>query len=289
MKKLLLLLVLLAQCSGFLFAQGQIAPQPINVMSYNIRMDNAGDGDNQWKFRKEFAANLVKFHEADLIGMQEVLHNQLMDMASRLPDYGYIGVGREDGRTKGEYASIFYNKKRFKVIDSGNFWLSEDCDAVGKKGWDAACERVATWGVFEDKSTGKRLFMLNTHLDHIGKVARHEGALLVINKVKELSRNYPVIVTGDFNAVPTDDPIQVLTNSPEGYSLTDTRSVSPLVYGPNWSFHDFGRVKMAERSLIDYIFIKGNIKVMRYGVLTDMLNAFYPSDHCPVLSTLIIQ
>ena len=107
MKKLLLLLVLLAQCSGFLFAQGQIAPQPINVMSYNIRMDNAGDGDNQWKFRKEFAANLVKFHEADLIGMQEVLHNQLMDMASRLPDYGYIGVGREDGKTKGEYASIF--------------------------------------------------------------------------------------------------------------------------------------------------------------------------------------
>jgi endonuclease/exonuclease/phosphatase family metal-dependent hydrolase len=131
--------------------------------------------------------------------------------------------------------------------------------------------------------------MLNTHLDHIGKVARHEGALLVINKVKELSRNYPVIVTGDFNAVPTDDPIQVLTNSPEGYSLTDTRSVSPLVYGPNWSFHDFGRVKMAERSLIDYIFIKGNIKVMRYGVLTDMLNALYPSDHCPVLSTLIIH
>ena len=210
-------------------------------------------------------------------------------MASRLPDYGYIGVGREDGKTKGEYASIFYNKKRFKVIDSGNFWLSEDCDAVGKNGWDAACERVATWGVFEDKSTGKRLFMLNTHLDHMGKVARHEGALLVINKVKELSRNYPVIVTGDFNAVPTDDPIQVLTNSPEGYSLTDTRSVSPLVYGPNWSFHDFGRVKMAERSLIDYIFIKGNIKVMRYGVLTDMLNALYPSDHCPVLSTLIIH
>jgi hypothetical protein len=114
MKKLLLLLVLLAQCLGFLFAQGQIDPQPVNVMSYNIRMDNAGDGDNQWKFRKEFAANLVKFHEADLIGMQEVLHNQLMDMASRLPDYGYIGVGREDGKTKGNMPLYFIIRRDLK-------------------------------------------------------------------------------------------------------------------------------------------------------------------------------
>lgn len=287
MKKKLILLLLLAQV--LVMIKAQAPANQINVMTYNIRMDNAGDGNNQWKFRKDLAANVVKFYEADLIGMQEVLHNQLIDLTSRLSDYGYIGVGREDGKTKGEYACIFYNKKRFKVLDSGNFWLSENCDAIGKKGWDAACERVATWGIFEDKQSGKRIFMLNTHLDHIGKVARHEGALLVINKVKELSRSYPVIVTGDFNAVPSDDPIQVLTNSPEGYSLTDSRSVSSFVYGPAWSFHNFGRLPLAERKLIDYIFIKGNIKVTRYGVLTETLNELYPSDHSPVLSSLIIQ
>ena len=287
MKKKLFLLLLLTQIC--VFVQAQSSAHQINVMTYNIRMANPGDGDNQWKYRKDLAANIVKFYQADLIGMQEVLNVQLTDLCDRLPDYGFIGVGREDGKTKGEYASIFYNKLRFKLLDSGNFWLSENCDVIGKKGWDAACERVATWGIFEDKQTGKRVFMLNTHLDHIGKIARHEGAQLVVNKVKELSRNYPVIVTGDFNAVPSDDPIQVITNSPDGYSLTDARTVAPIVFGPAWSFHDWGKIPLAERSLIDYIFIKANIKVVRYGVLTETLNELYPSDHAPVLSSVIIQ
>ena len=141
----------------------------LRVMTYNIRMDNPGDGDNQWKFRKDLAAEMVKFHEVDIFGAQEVLHHQLTDLLDRLPGFAYVGVGREDGKTKGEYAPIFYRKDRFTVEKSGNFWLAEDMNAVGKKGWDAACERVATWAILKDKNTGKRLFFLNTHLDHMGK------------------------------------------------------------------------------------------------------------------------
>lgn len=260
----------------------------LRVMTYNIRMDNPGDGDNQWKFRKDLAAEMVKFHEVDIFGAQEVLHHQLTDLLDRLPEFAYVGVGREDGKTKGEYAPIFYRKDRFSVEKSGNFWLAEDMNAVGKKGWDAACERVATWAILKDKNTGKRLFFLNTHLDHMGKVARHEGALLVIDQVTKLSEGLPVIVTGDFNATPDDEPIQVLVNKSDERHLTHTRDLAELKYGPEWTFHNYGRIPMNERAWIDYIFVKGNFKVYSNGVITDTLNHLYPSDHCPVMSVIEI-
>lgn len=165
MKRILLCLMVALFATGCLFAKNN--DEKMNVMSYNIRYDNSGDKDNQWKFRRDFAADLVKFHEADVFGAQEVLNNQLNDLLDRLPEYAYVGVGREDGKTKGEYAPIFYRKDRFSVEKSGNFWLAEDINAVGKKGWDAACERVATWAILKDKNTGKKFFFLNTHLDHM--------------------------------------------------------------------------------------------------------------------------
>ena len=260
----------------------------LRVMTYNIRMDNPGDGDNQWKFRKDLAAEMVKFHEVDIFGAQEVLHHQLTDLLDRLPEFAYVGVGREDGKTKGEYAPNFYRKDRFSVEKSGNFWLAEDMNAVGKKGWDAACERVATWAILKDKNTGKRLFFLNTHLDHMGMGARHEGALLVIDQATKLSEGLPVIITGDFNATPDDEPIQVLVNKSDERHLTHTRDLAELKYGPEWTFHDYGRIPMNERAWIDYIFVKGNFKVYSNGVITDTLNHLYPSDHCPVMSVIEI-
>jgi endonuclease/exonuclease/phosphatase family metal-dependent hydrolase len=263
---------------------------PLRVMTYNVRMDTKIDNENQWSNRKDFAASLIRFHEIDLFGSQEVLHNQLEDLLSRLPEFDYIGVGREDGKTKGEYSPIFYKKDRFKVIKSGHFWLSEDIQAVGKKGWDAACERVATWAIFKDKKNGNQFFMLNTHLDHIGKVARHKGAELVLSQMKALAGTLPVIITGDFNAIPSDDPIKVLTNASDPNHLTHTRDVAALRYGPEWTFHDFGRIPLAERGWYDYIFIKGNyFNVVSHGVLTDTMNELYPSDHCPVMATLTIR
>lgn len=265
------------------------AGNDLTVMSYNIRYDNPGDGENQWKNRKDFAANLIRFYDADIFGAQEVLHNQLVDLSDRLPGYAHVGVGREDGKTKGEYAPIFYKNDRFQLVKSGNFWLAEDINAVGKKGWDAACERVATWAVLRDKQSGKEFFFLNTHLDHMGKVARHEGATLVLEQCRQLAGNLPVIVTGDFNAAPADEPIRVLTDPSDARHLTHTRDLATLKYGPEWTFHNFGKIPFAKREWIDYIFVKGNIRVGSHGVLTDTLNELYPSDHCPIICTIEIQ
>lgn len=265
------------------------AGNTFKVMSYNIRYDNPEDGTNQWKNRKDFAANLIRFYDADIFGAQEVLHHQLTDLSDRLPGYAHVGVGREDGKTKGEYAPIFYKSDRFDLLKSGNFWLAEDINAVGKKGWDAACERVATWAILRDKQTGKEFFFLNTHLDHMGKVARHEGASLVLEQSKQLAGNLPVIVTGDFNAIPSDEPIQVLTTASDPRHLTHSREVAAFKYGPEWTFHDFGKIPFDKREWIDYIFVKGDIRVLNHGVLTDTLNQLYPSDHCPVISTLEIR
>ncbi len=287
MKRIVLCLAAFLLSVSCLFAKDSDAK--LNVMSYNIRYDNPEDGNNQWKFRRDFAGNLVKFHDVDIFGAQEVLHNQLMDLTERLPGFAYVGVGREDGKTKGEYAPIFYRKDRFSVIKSGNFWLAEDINAVGKKGWDAACERVATWAILADKETGKKFFFLNTHLDHMGKVARHEGASLVLEQAAKLSENLPIIVTGDFNAVPSDEPVRVLTNVGDPRHLTHTRAVAEFKYGPEWTFHNFGKIPYDKREWIDYIFVKGNIKVLRHGVLTETLNQLFPSDHCPIISVLEIQ
>lgn len=287
MKKILLTLMALLTAVTMVFAKN--TGNEMNVASYNIRMDTSQDGDNQWSNRKDLAANVIKFYDVDVFGAQEVLHHQLTELLVRLPGYGYVGVGREDGKTKGEYAPIFYKTDRFNVVKSGNFWLAEDMNAVGKKGWDAACERVATWAILQDKESGKKFFFLNTHLDHMGKVARHEGASLVLEQVKKLSEGLPAIVTGDFNAGPEEDPIRVLTRKSDPRHLTHTRTIAPLKYGPEWTFHDYGRIPNEKREWIDYIFVKGNINVLRHGVLTETLNNLYPSDHCPILSTLVIQ
>lgn len=287
MKRILLLFVAVLLSANVLFAQR--AKNEMNVMSFNIRMDTPNDKENQWTYRKDLAANVIKFYDVDIFGAQEVLHHQLTDLLELLPGYTYVGVGREDGKTKGEYSPIFFKKDRFTVEDSGNFWLAEDMNAIGKKGWDAACERVATWAILKDKVSGKKFFFLNTHLDHVGKVARHEGASLVLEQVKVKGKNLPSIVTGDFNAAPEDEPIQVLTNASDSRHLTHTRTIAPLRYGPEWTFHDYGRIPFDKREWIDYIFVKGNIKVLSHGVLTETLNHLYPSDHCPVISTLLIQ
>lgn len=286
MKKILFCLVAACLSANVLLAQSD---KEMTVMSFNIRMDTPNDGNNQWTYRKDLAANVIKFYDVDLFGAQEVLHHQLTDLLERLPAYDYVGVGREDGKTKGEYAPIVYRKDRFTVEINGDFWLSEDVNAVGKKGWDAACERIASWAIFKDKVSGKKFFFLNTHLDHMGKVARHEGASLILKMTESLNKGLPVIVTGDFNATPADDPIQVLTNLNDPRHLIHTRTIAPIKYGPEWTFHDFGRTPEQKREWIDYIFVKGTIKVIRDGVLAETLNQLFPSDHCPIISTLLVE
>ena len=286
MKKIafLSLLILGASCSQV--KQQPTKPAPINVMSFNIRYDNPEDSLDNWKFRKDRAANAVRFYDVDVLGTQEVLHNQLEDLKQRLPEYGVVGVGREDGKEKGEYSALWYKKNRFDLLDSGYFWLSETPEVPGSKGWDGACERIASWAKLKDKTSGKEFFALNTHLDHVGVVARREGISLMLDRVNQLSGGLPVIVTGDFNSEPESDVIKHVTDPANPEHLTDARLASPVVYGPAWRFHDFGKIPYQHRPLIDYVFVRNGFDVLRYGVLAETENEAFLSDHAPVLVTV---
>src|SRR5690606_17146922 len=172
-----------------------IKAQELTVASFNIRYENTSDSihGNGWKQRLPVICDLIRFHDFEVFGTQEVLHNQLLDMLPGLPGYDYVGVGRDDGKTKGEYAPIFYQKDKFKVLESGNFWLSEITDRPNK-GWDAALPRICTWVKFEDIETGFQFFFFNLHMDHIGVKARENSSRLVLKKIEEMCGDLPVIL-----------------------------------------------------------------------------------------------
>ena len=250
----------------------------IRVMTFNIRYDNPADGQNAWSHRKENVGTMLKYYEPDILGAQEVLHNQLKDIKKMLPLYGHVGVGRTDGKKGGEYCSLLFKKDRFDLLDSGNFSLSEQPNKIGIKAWDAACERIVTWAILKDKKSGKEITVFNTHFDHIGAIARKESSKLLLSFIETLAGNRPVIVTGDFNGTSDSEAIRILT---EKKYLKDARSLSPIVYGPIYSFHDFGRMEESEKSLIDFIFVRGDVKVKKYRVIEDSSCGFL-SDHNPI-------
>lgn len=286
MKKLFLLFLPLFVASCGQVKQQASVSEPVNVMSFNIRYDNPADSLDNWKYRKDRVANAIRFYEVDILGTQEVLHNQMEDLKQRLPGYEAIGVGREDGKEKGEYSALWYKKERFNLLESGYFWLSETPEVAGSKGWDGACERIATWAKLQDKVSGKKFFALNTHLDHVGVMARREGVKLVLDKMTQLSEGMAVVITGDFNATPESDVIRLMTDEANPAHLTDARQASPVVYGPAWSFHDFGNTPYDKRSLIDYVFVRNGLKVLKYGVLAETENEAFLSDHTPILVTV---
>ena len=285
MKKIYLLFLpfLIAACGQGGQQASTQADEPVNVMTFNVRYDNPDDSLNSWAYRKDRVANAIRFYDADIVGTQEVLHNQMEDLRQRLPGYESIGVGREDGKEAGEYSALWYRADRFTAKESGWFWLSETPEVAGSKGWDGACERIATWAKLQDKLTGKELFVMNTHLDHVGVAARREGVKLVLDKIQELGGDLPVILTGDFNAEPESDVIKQVTDTADPEHLTDARTVADPVYGPNWTFHDFGSIPYEHRERIDYIFVKNGLEVLKYGILAETEGNAYLSDHAPVL------
>ena len=255
----------------------------LNAMTFNIRYDNADDLQNNWQYRKDFAGQMIRFYNVDIMGTQEVLKNQLDDLLQRLPDYKSLGVGREDGKEKGEYSAIFYKAKKYEVEKNGQFWLSQQPEEAGSKGWDAACERIVTWGIFKEKKTGLRFVFFNTHFDHVGVLARKESALLLKKRIIEIAGTLPVILTGDLNVPPLSEAVQTLLA--DGL-LEDSRKIAKVVYGPSWSFHGFGRTPLSERKLIDYIFVTKGIKVSRNASVSESLDATFLSDHNPVFAEI---
>ena len=248
-----------------------VSAQPMLVGSYNIRYKNAGDSarGDQWQKRCQVICDQVNFMAPDIFGAQEVLHEQLTDMLARLDGYDCIGVGRDDGKTKGEYAAIFYKKERVRLLEQGNFWLSETPEKPSL-GWDAACVRICTWGRFLMAEGGARngeFFFFNLHMDHVGKVARREAAKLVVQKIKELtaSSSPQIILTGDFNVDQNDEIYRIFT---ESGILKDSYDCARLRFAENGTFNSF-KSDLFTRSRIDHIFVSPPTEVDAYGVLTD--------------------
>ncbi|WP_418975359.1 endonuclease/exonuclease/phosphatase family protein [Alistipes finegoldii] len=256
----------------------------LSVMTFNMRYDNPEDGQNNWRFRRERIAGVIKAQEVDVLGTQELLSNQFDDLSGLLTGYQGVGVGRLDGAESGEYCAVFFRKDRFTLLDSGTFWLSETPEVVGSLGWDGACERIATWVVLRDRA-GRELFFIDTHLDHVGQVARDEGVSLLMKRIETLSGGRPVILTGDFNSEPGSS---VVAHVQKDGVLRDAKAIAAQRSGTDWSFSDFGQIPEAERPLLDYIFVSGDIEAVRYEVLPDTFDGGYVSDHAPVMAVVKI-
>ncbi|MEJ1241112.1 endonuclease/exonuclease/phosphatase family protein [Chryseolinea sp. T2] len=266
-------------CFAVMFMTTSMYAQSLKVMTYNIRYDTPNDSVNQWGKRTPKVYALIKKYNPDILGVQEALYNQITDLVSNLKDYAYVGVGRDDGKTKGEFSAILYRKDKFTITKEGTFWLSPTPTVAGSKGWDAAITRVATWAVMKDKKSGASFLMLNTHFDHMGKEARRESALLIKKRGAELAGKLPVIVTGDFNCTREEPPYTAIM-SKEGLQLLD-----PAPSPAPGTFCTF-KVNSIECRPIDYVFHTSEWKANNYKAITDNDGKYYPSDHLPVMVEL---
>lgn len=282
MRKLLLL------CALFFMNSVLMAQTSLHVMSFNIRMNTPHDSLNAWPHRKDMVASQVLFHEAHLLGVQEALYEQMTDLEARLPQYKRIGVGREDGKNAGEFSAIFYDTTRLQLLDTKTFWLSETPGVPGSKGWDAAITRVVTYGRFKDRKTKKVFFHFNTHFDHMGKIARRESAKFLLQQVHTIAGKTPAIITGDFNATPDDEPIQVIMNANDPLHFTDSKAISQLPhYGPTGTFNAWRFAERDDRP-IDYIFLKGKFKVKKHATISETWKGRYASDHFSLYSEITV-
>jgi endonuclease/exonuclease/phosphatase family metal-dependent hydrolase len=260
--------------------------QQMNVISFNIRLNTPADGVNAWPNRVEMVTGLLHFHEADIFGLQEALYDQIMDIQNDFSDYEWFGAGRDDGEKAGEFSPIFFNRSKFILIKSGTFWLSETPEKPSK-GWDAALNRVVTWGRFQSKISGKQFMVFNTHFDHVGVEARKNSATLIREKIEEMTynKNLPVILTGDLNLTPDKEPIDLLKK----YLRDSYEASEEPPYGPVGTFNGFKTDADLSNRRIDYIFVHGGIEVMKYAALTDFKDHRFPSDHLPVFVKLQLK
>lgn len=251
--------------------------QTTKLITYNIRYDNPNDGDNIWDNRKSKMASLLNYYEPSFFGIQEGLLHQVEYLDSCLTAYEYIGVGRDDGKQKGEYCALFYDTRSYKVIIDSTFWLSEAPDTPSS-GWDADLNRICTYGLFENLDTQKRIWVMNTHFDHRGEMARQNSARLISQRIEQMNRDHlPLVLMGDFNATSEQKPIQILKAH-----LSDALEISEKpFYGPPGTSNGFRNEEIVRR--IDYLFTR-NVKVLSYAHIDDRLdNNNHISDHLPVL------
>jgi endonuclease/exonuclease/phosphatase family metal-dependent hydrolase len=253
----------------------------LSFLTYNLRLNVASDSANAWPYRKNFLVEQLKFYGPDIFGTQEGLPEQISFMDEQLSAYDYVGIGRE--ANGGEYSALFYKKDRFNVLKKNTFWLSETPDTISM-GWDAACLRICTYAHLQDKNSRKKFWVFNTHLDHMGNIARIESIKLITTRIEELTTDKePVILMGDFNAPPESELIKLTEQQ-----FTNTEDICETKpYGPCGTFNGFDFYTPVTQK-IDYIFIKNPVlcKVKKHAVLSDSKDCRYPSDHLPVYTEL---
>jgi len=255
-----------------------IYSQPHTIISYNIRYDNNWDVENSWKIRRKKISQILIQYYPSIVGIQEGLLNQVQYIDSSLINYDYVGVGRDDGKEKGEFCAIYFDTTRYVLLKNSTFWLSETPDTISV-GWDAALERICTYGLFRDRKTEEEFWVFNTHFDHMGAMAREQSSGLILKRINKINRrSLPVILMGDFNSIPDSPPVNKIKTE-----LSDALHVSlEKLQGPRGTFNGFNADLPIEKR-IDYIFTR-NFKVLSYIHINDRLNNNrHISDHLPVM------
>jgi endonuclease/exonuclease/phosphatase family metal-dependent hydrolase len=281
MKKITILCILLIVIP--LFADDAVT---LNVMSFNIRYGTANDGLNSWQNRTDLVFNVIRDHNPDIVGLQEALKFQIDAILDSVPGYINLGVGRDNGKTEGEYSSILYKADKFNVLSSGTFWFSDTPDVIGSKSWGNNITRICTWAQFTEKSSGKTFYFYNLHLDHQSQNSRVKSTALLAHKLAEQVDGQPFIITGDFNAGEDNGAITFLVNPNPPEILSNVLPVldSFRVLFPDaedvGTFNGFAGRTSGDK--IDYVFVSSNIKTVDAAILHDNTVGQYPSDHFPV-------
>ena len=279
MKKFVLILAAALSLVPWISSAKKVSgPDTLSVISFNIRMGEGKDGTNSWQFRCPATIYMLRDKQPDIFGLQEAYDYQVLFIRENMLDYKSVGVGREDGKHKGEHMSIFYNKKKISLLKWGTFWLSETPEKPSM-GWDAACFRTATWALMKDKRSGHKFYYVNTHLDHVGKTAQKEGLALIVERIREINpEGFPMVLTGDFN-VESNDPVLTDLNK----MMKDARVTAERTDSLN-SFNGWGK----SSSIIDYIYYSGFSSCPKFETVQKKYGDFpFISDHYPVRAVLI--
>lgn len=281
MRKLTLIIAAVLMALPFtVSAQKQTRDYDLKVMSYNIRMGVAKDGTNSWEYRYPATALMLQDQMPDVFGVQEAFEFQIRFIEDNFADYDSVGVGRDNGKSEGEFMSIFWNKKTVKMVKWGTFWLSETPEKPSK-GWDAACKRTATWALMKDKKTGKHFYYVNTHLDHRGSEARRQGLNLIVSRIDEINqKGYPMVLTGDFNMKPDDAALTGLEQR-----MQSARKIAPKTDN-HATLNLWGKGKAD--MVIDYVYVSGFSACPEYHTVNEKYGQWkFISDHYPVYAKLI--
>jgi endonuclease/exonuclease/phosphatase family metal-dependent hydrolase len=270
-------------------------PAALRVMTFNIRYGTANDGPNHWSKRRELVFGVLRDHRPDVVGLQEALRFQIDEIRQALPEYGEIGVGRDDGKTAGEYSAILYRHGRLEVLEQGTFWLSATPEVPGSRSWGNSIPRICTWARLADKASGRRFYLYNTHLDHQSQPAREQGAELIARRMGQRTHSDPIILTGDMNSGEDNVVIRYLRGELKAVpsKKEPCATVPPLVdtfrlLHPEalqvGTFNGFEGKRDGPK--IDYILVSPQWKVLEASIIHDNTDRRYPSDHFPVMAVV---